>query len=117
MSTPKVTASSAVDGRIYVIGGWSHWHDQEEDKGFLNSVDVYDLAMRTWTPAADMPTPRRPSTAVVNGRVYAIGGTRVWPPTPLPTVEVFTPEGWTPRLVSPSGQLTTTWGELRRQSR
>ena len=117
MPKPKATSASTLDGKIYVIGGWSQWHDMEEDKGFLSEVDVYDPTTDIWTQAADMPTPRRASTAVADGRIYAIGGTRFWHPDPPLAVEEYTPQGWAPRVVSPRGRLTTIWGELKRQSR
>jgi len=113
MAKPMITATSTLDRTIFVVGGWSHWDDQEKGQGFLTQVFKYDPPTETWTEVAELPTPRRPATAVVNGRIYAIGGTKVWPPDPLGTVEEYTPEGWIPRAVSPGGKLTVAWGRIK----
>ena len=56
------------------------------------TVEMYDPKTDTWTQKADMPTPRSASTSVVNGKIYAIGGTALnqkqWR---LDTVEVYDP--------------------------
>jgi len=73
MLTPRSALStSVVNGKIYAIGG---------DGGnylpapTLSVVEEYDPATDTWTKKADMPTPRGSlCTAVVNGKIYAIGG-------------------------------------------
>jgi hypothetical protein len=57
-----------VNGRIYVIGG-----DFSPPKA---TVEEYDPATDTWAKRDDLPTPRGAlSAAVVNGSIYAIGGT------------------------------------------
>jgi hypothetical protein len=69
---PKATrhfGASVLCGKIYVVGGW------------LNSMQtpysdtwVYDPTMDTWTASAPIPERRNAPTSVVNGRIYAIGG-------------------------------------------
>jgi len=78
MPTPRYAhASSAVGGKIYVIGG--AWF--RETSGVarfhpaLSTVEEYDPATDTWTKKADMPTPRSDFyTSAVNGKIYAIAG-------------------------------------------
>jgi N-acetylneuraminic acid mutarotase len=54
---------------IYAVGGTTIGRDK------LAVVEAYDTVTDTWTRKADMPTPRNAlSTAVVDGKVYAIGG-------------------------------------------
>lgn len=62
-----------------------------------------------------MPTPRfNLSTAVVNGKIYAIGGRlRDKLSATSSAVEEYTPEGW-PFAVSPQDKLPATWGEIKR---
>ena len=110
---PMITAAATVEDQIYVVGGWSHWDDQEEDQGFQDAMFVVDPATEVWTSVQPMPTPRRPNVVVVFGRLYAIGGARTWPPNPLGTVEMFTPDGWIPRAVSPQGKLAGVWAGLK----
>jgi N-acetylneuraminic acid mutarotase len=62
-----------VDNKIYVIGGGV----SEPSDIVLSSVEEYDPVADTWTSKADMPIARVNmvgSSAVVDGRVYVIGG-------------------------------------------
>jgi N-acetylneuraminic acid mutarotase len=60
-------ASSAVNGKIYVIGGVAASLD--------GAVLEYDPIADSWTPRASMPTPRASlSCETVAGKIYAIGG-------------------------------------------
>jgi len=57
---------------------------------YYGTVEAYDPVANTWTAKAPMPTPRQGmAVAVVNGRIYAIGGWGGWPD--LSTVEVYDP--------------------------
>ncbi|UCF65754.1 MAG: T9SS type A sorting domain-containing protein [bacterium] len=75
MPTGRMTlSSSAVEGKIYVMGGHVNgaiWGDPASPK-----VDKYDPATDTWdTTTADMPRGRNSfASVVVNGKIYAIGG-------------------------------------------
>ena len=96
----KNAAAAATTGanasrRIYLIGGEAY----KPGKTFvLNSVQVYNPENDTWTLGAPMPTARGYfAVAVVNERIYAIGGN----PSGLPLTysylrnnEVYTPFGY-----------------------
>ena len=74
----------------------------------------YDLATDTWTKEPNLPTIRRDlSIAVVNGKIYGIGGTKPGVGDALATVEEFTPDGWPFAAVSLQGKLPTKWGNLK----
>ena len=48
----------------------------------MDRVDIYDPATDTWAKGPKMPTRRNPGgVAVVNTRIYVIGG-EGWPPPP-----------------------------------
>jgi N-acetylneuraminic acid mutarotase len=88
-------ATAAANGKIYAIGGF--------DNNFrsVNNVEVYDPSSNSWSttvseggifllPLAPMPTARFALAAAgVNGKIYAIGGSRG--PGILNTVEVYDP--------------------------
>jgi N-acetylneuraminic acid mutarotase len=103
-----ILSASAVEGKIYAIGGSSAMHGAG-----ISSVDEYDPTTDTWTTKAPMPTPRQwLSTSVVNGKIYAIGGdARAGAPS-LPTVEEYDPatDTWTekaPMLTARFGHSTS----------
>ena len=93
MSTPRWTPSaSVVNGKIYVIGGFS------TDR-VLSTNEEYDPVTDTWKSKWSMMTARNAlSTSVVNEKIYAIGGQSVFPAKPLKTVEEYNPATgrWTP---------------------
>ena len=77
---------------------------------------MYDPETDTWTKKTKMLTARASlATAVVNGKIYAIGGhTGIsWGNhgTVYPTVEEYTPAGWKPLAVSPQGKKTDVGGD------
>lgn len=88
--------SSAVNGKIYVFGGYIN-----PGTGFVltDRVDEYDPATNAWTncggtpsvsACATLPTPRDAATSSqVNGKIYVIGGTDA--SAQLGTVEEYTP--------------------------
>ena len=89
--------AAALDGKIYVIGGWSG--------GSLSTVEVYDPVTDTWTPKADMPTARFGASAnVVDGKIYVIGGYAGG--GPLSIVEVYDPatDTWATRGGMPTAR-------------
>jgi len=95
MPTPRWGLSSAVvDGKIYVIGGGTS--EGGPDEKLLAALEEYDPVTNTWTRKDDMPTPRgwmSPSSAVVDGKIYVIGGGASWDEADCckPTVEEYDP--------------------------
>ena len=94
---------SVVDGKIYAIGG-SKMKKIQVPRGFktgseeLPTVEMYDPATDTWTQKANMPTPKKTKTCVVDGKIYAIGGwSTANEQSQLETVEVYDPatDTWT----------------------
>ena len=108
MPTPRCHMSiSAVNGRIYAIGGW-------HTKAFpsVSVVEEYDPMTDVWREVADMPTRRGSlSNAVVDGKLYAIGGYGVPGQVALSTVEEYDPEGL--QAVSSQGKMPTKWGKIK----
>jgi len=74
MPTPRdYLCTSASDGKIYAVGGRNFG---QGGVFFLSTVEEYDPEKDTWKKKADMPTQRAfLSNSVVNGKIYAIGGT------------------------------------------
>jgi len=67
----SMAAASAVDGKIYVIGGVIG----DIGGSGISIMEEYDPMTDTWARKAGMPTARKAlSACVVSGRVYAIGG-------------------------------------------
>jgi N-acetylneuraminic acid mutarotase len=112
MPTPRWGHSSAVvNGKIYIIGGGT----SEPDLTVLSTVEEYDPITDTWTRKADMPTARgwmSRSSAVVNGRIYVIGG--IDGVDRLPTVEEYDPatDTWTRKANMPTPRWNLATCEL-----
>ena len=86
---PETRAAGAavlLDGRIYVIGGFSQ-------QGTLATTTlVYDIAADSWSTAPGMKNPREHLTAVVHGgQVYVLGGRKGSLATNTTLVERFDP--------------------------
>ncbi len=63
-----------VDGKIYVLGGYSAIQGE-----VLADVELYDPATDSWVKKSDMPFRLTMfGAAVVNGKIYVIGGTSDW---------------------------------------
>ena len=84
MPTQRWTPSaSVVNGKIYVIGGYS------TDR-VLSATEEYDPVTDTWKSKWNMITPRNTlATSVVNENIYAIGGQWVFPQKPVSTEEEY----------------------------
>lgn len=68
-TTRTEVAAAALDGRIYVAGGYA------ADGSTLDVVEIYDPATDTWATAAALPAGRNHmGLAALGGRLYAVGG-------------------------------------------
>ena len=84
-----------INGKFYVAGGFT-------STGNTAALEVYTPSINGWTVLPPMPTPRRAAAgAVVNGRLYVIGGLGNGSSTPLRTVEAYNPATNTWRTLSP----------------
>jgi N-acetylneuraminic acid mutarotase len=117
--------TSVVDGMIYVVGGidsgvvelfFEGKLEQAEVGKLFSIVDVYDPDTDMWTTAADLPLSIGFHTAaVVNGKIYAIGGSTGPEGTRLSEVYEFTPGLLHASFsVSPAGKLLETWGKVKK---
>jgi N-acetylneuraminic acid mutarotase len=63
-------AAVAIDGRIYVVGGFSTTTNVPTDR-----VLIYDLRRQSWSEAAPLPAPRGGHAVVVlDGKIHVLGG-------------------------------------------
>jgi N-acetylneuraminic acid mutarotase len=108
-STPDVSgtfsprfhlSASVVDDKIYAFGGLNEPLHDTGAHHTLNIMEIFDPATKSWnTPVTSGPcTPRYgATTAVVNGKIYVIGGFNQEDSSFVSTVEVFDPttKEWT----------------------
>jgi hypothetical protein len=76
MPTARTALSACVvNGKIYAIGGASNY---KSTATIFSTVEEYDPVTDSWMSMAEMPTARQSlSTNVVNGKIYAIGGSTI----------------------------------------
>lgn len=100
MPTGRVaTAAGAIDGIIYVAGGYV------EGSGYISDVEAYDTSADKWAVVSPMPTARDvlgTSTAVVDGKLYVIGGNARGYCTNANEAYDPTTDSWTSRAPMPT---------------
>ncbi len=116
-------SASVVDGKIYIIGGGDDRVGRqcaageitlEELSALFESVDVYDPKTDTWTTAARCPFATvGHAAAVVDGRIYEIGGWYASHITPSIVYELDPGLPDSISVTSPAGKLLGTWGEVK----
>lgn len=76
MPTPRVgPAVAALDGKIYVMGGFNRDHGTAAELEVRRRVEIYDIATRTWSRGPDLLKPRAWGRGVaLGGKVYVLGG-------------------------------------------
>lgn len=97
-------STSVVNGKVYTIGGIIKGGYSSQGQ---STVEEYDPATNVWKKKTDMPTPRMwLSTAVVNGKIYAIGGLDRYLGKVLRTVEVYDPvsDSWAKQADMPTAR-------------
>lgn len=63
------TATVAIDGKVYVVGGF------DQNLQVLSDLRVYDIATDTWSKAAPLPRPmHHANAAAYGGKLYVLGG-------------------------------------------
>ena len=101
MPTARLAMGTAVvDGKIYVIGGWS------SENSPLSVVEVYDPATDSWDTKTPMPISNGFfGCTVLDGKIYAIGG-GLSRPNPLSIVEVYDPatDSWNTKTSMPTAR-------------
>ena len=114
-------STCVVDGKIFVIGGSLRLEIHEYGDLSLSTVEMYDPETDTWAGKANMPTVRsNVSVSVVDGKIYAIGGSKLkkyqvhrgfgTQSEELPTVEMYDPatDAWTQKTDMPTPKKTKT---------
>ncbi len=70
--TPYSSAAPVIDGKIYLIGGWSYTGSV---LGITNRVEIYDTVTNTWSNGPSLPMPIDDHlTVVLDNAIYVIGG-------------------------------------------
>ena len=83
-------ATAVVNGLIYAVGGGIVIDASGHNNEAVTSVELYDPTTDQWTKGIDLLQPRGwLTTAVVHGKLYAIGGNQPPDYKPLTTVEEF----------------------------
>jgi N-acetylneuraminic acid mutarotase len=105
MPTPRTGFGvGVVNGILYTVGGAL---PSSSPHSAVATVEAYDAATNHWTTRAPMPTARTGArVAVLNGLLYAVGGTPAGQVDPLPagTVEAYDPasNSWTTKPPIPA---------------
>lgn len=95
--------------KIHLIGGFDVQAGGAAVGDRIESIEVYNPATKRWHLIPTAPTLSLSSTVVVNGKIYAFGGSgKNW--ELFPTVEVFD-TGF--RAVTATGKLPVHWGALK----
>jgi N-acetylneuraminic acid mutarotase len=97
-------STCVVNGKIYATGGGPSGAPTTFP---FSTVDEYDPATDTWATKADMPIARGwHSTVAVNGKIYAVGGSRTMVAGGLNTMQECDPstDTWTPKADMPTAR-------------
>ena len=114
-------ATTVVNGKVFVIGGNIQLKRDEFGELSASTVEMYDPKTDTWERKSDMPTARSGvSVSVVDGKIYAIGGSKIKKiqmprgfrsqGEELATVEMYDPvtDTWTQKTDMPTPKKTMT---------
>jgi N-acetylneuraminic acid mutarotase len=112
---PQVAAGPAVslrDGKIYVAGGIDL---ASSDPVVLDSLQIFDLATRTWATGAPLPTARFDAlSGVIDDDVLIVGGLRELGFEGLPDLESYAPrkDDWETGPVMRTGRCYAVSGVI-----
>ncbi len=68
-------AAAVIDDGIFVIGGRQSTNGPCSGGPYLQTVEKYDIDTNTWSPVAQLPTPRSDLAAVAHGgKIFVFGG-------------------------------------------
>ena len=115
MPTARAWLSTCVmNNKIYAIGGSAYVGQKEI---VYRAVEEYDPTTDTWTKRTDMPTARTGlTTDVVNGKIYAVGGSVSWDNFNLAfsKVEIYDPimDRWEMGLDMPTARAWLSSGAV-----
>ncbi|MEE2986640.1 MAG: kelch repeat-containing protein [Nitrospinota bacterium] len=93
-------AVALVNGKVYVIGGFS-------PKGISDRVEAWDPASQTWETKSPLPRPLHHTTiSVVSGKLYVIGGFHSGMWTPMNSTYEYDPatDSWTEKAPMPTAR-------------
>lgn len=91
-------ATAALQNKIYIIGGTTGSEPPHGDAITCSLNQAYDLKTGTWENKASMPTSRNQiEAAVVNGKIYVMGGRTAGPYSTVNATEIYDPvtDTWT----------------------
>ena len=101
-------SSCVLDGKFYIMGGTDTELYQVDG---YKRVDVYDPVQDTWTTKADMVFGRNHfATFVLNGKIYAVGGTGSFYYGCDDTIEEYNPttDTWSEKTTMPRSRMGLT---------
>ncbi|MDG6222931.1 MAG: kelch repeat-containing protein [Candidatus Bathyarchaeota archaeon] len=103
MPTARARFGTAVyQNKIYCIGGYTATFDGGTNYFDLEANEVYNPINDTWESKTPLPTPRHsPTTNMVNGKIYVIGGYSITTHSILNVAEVYDPTSNTWETISP----------------
>ena len=94
-------AAAAIDGKIYVVGGWN-------GSAYQSALEVYDPATNTWSTKTNMPTATHQlAAAAIDGKLYVVGGRNEHSyATGLDVLEVYDPvtDTWSTKANMPTAR-------------
>jgi len=110
-------AVGVIDGKIYAVGGGNAVGGGSWGHG-VNTLERYDPITDTWQALPPMPTPRHHLTAaVLDGRLYAIGGRQAGLGSSIGVNEIYDPntKRWITKAPMPSKRSGIAAAVLGRQ--
>ncbi len=99
--------STVYNGKIYVVGGCSCESGHSQFENAVNDLEVYDTDRKEWDTLTPMSMSRvGPAVAVVDSKMYVMGGfnPNTWSPNPSVEVYDFQTDTWSAGNSMPTGR-------------